>query len=169
MTETYQVDVLADVDVLAAAFSDGRAGTLFAALDGFVHARLNQALCTVNRYDAETEQVVRLYSSDPVAYPVGGSKNKAGTAWGKHVLHEQQVFVGQGIQAIRSFFDDHQAIQSLGLQSVINVPVVFAGRCLGTLNFLMSTPEVSSPMVQVARWAGLMAVPGFMVASGGAN
>lgn len=162
MTDTFELDVLADMNGLAAAFSDGRAGTLFAAIDGFAHATLNQALCTVNRYDAHTEQVVRLYSSDPSAYPVGGSKNKAGTPWGKHVLHQQQVFVGEGIDAIRSFFDDHQAIQSLGLQSVVNVPVVWAGQCLGTINFLMPTPQVTDAMIQMARLCGLLAVPGFL-------
>lgn len=162
MTDTFELDVLADMNGLVAAFSDGRAGTIFAAIDGFAHATLSQALCTVNRYDPDAEQVVRLYSSDPAAYPVGGSKNKAGTPWGKHVLHQQQVFVGEGIDAIRSFFDDHQAIQSLGLQSVVNVPVVLGGRCLGTINFLMRTPNVTEAMTQVARLCGLLAVPGFL-------
>ena len=52
--------------------------------------------------------------------------------------------MGEGEDAIQAFFDDHAAIQALGLRSVINVPVVLDGACLGTLNFLMPRPAVSA-------------------------
>lgn len=161
MSTFAEVHAPGDVSNLVDAYRQGRAPAIFAAVDAFACPALNQALCTINRYDEPVQQVVRLYSSDPSAYPVGGSKNKAGTAWGRHVLHDQQVFVGEGVDAIRSFFDDHQAIQALGLQSVINVPVVYGGRCLGTVNYLMRTEQVTESMVQVARLAALLALPGF--------
>ena len=106
-------------------------------------------------------RVVRLYSSNPEAYPPGGSKDKAGTAWGRHVLQERQVFIGEGEDAIREFFDDHDAIRALGLRSVINVPVVYGGACLGTVNFLMPRPAVSDADEHAARLAGLLALPAF--------
>ena len=162
MTIRTEVHASCEVNGLACAYRQGEAAAIFAAVDAFAGPALNQALCTINRYDEPAQQVVRLYSSDPSAYPVGGSKNKAGTAWGRHVLHDQQVFVGEGCDAIRSFFDDHRAIQALGLQSVINVPVVYGGRCLGTVNYLMRTAQVTECMVRVARLAALLAVPGFL-------
>ncbi|MFW7342909.1 hypothetical protein V0R37_15380 [Pollutimonas sp. H1-120] len=100
-------------------------------------------------------------------HPVGGSKNKSGTAWGKHVLHERRLFIGQGEDAIRQSFDDHTTIHDLGLRSVINVPVVAWDTCLGTFNFLMRADTVDAPMIQWAQLAGLLAIPGFLALNSG--
>jgi GAF domain-containing protein len=149
------------VAAVAAACAGKDPVALFAAIDAYAMPVLGQALCTVNRFDAARMAVVRLYSSDPVAYPPGGSKQKEGMPWGRHVLIERRVFVGEGTEAIREFFDDHAAIAALGLQSVINVPVVSNDVCLGTLNLLMRSPRVTTQQVAFARLAGLLAVPGF--------
>ena len=49
----------------------------------------------------------------------------------------------------------------MGLRSVINVPVVYGGACLGTVNFLMPRPAVSDADEHAARLAGLLALPAF--------
>ncbi|MCR2148720.1 hypothetical protein NSY59_25155, partial [Salmonella enterica] len=68
----------------------------------------------------------------------------------------------EGVDAIREFFDDHDAIQALGLRSVINVPVVFDGACLGTVNFLMPRAALTPADLAAARLAGLLALPAFL-------
>lgn len=134
---------------------------IFGELDRWAHGVLRQALCTVNRYDAENMAVVRLYSSDPVSYPPGGSKQKRGMPWAEHVLLQRRVYVGEGADAIRASFDDHAAILGLGLQSVINVPVVADDVCLGTVNFLMREPRIEDAHVSFARLAAHVAAPAF--------
>lgn len=132
---------------------------LCAAVDAYMRPVLRQALCTVNRHDARELRLTRLYSSNPAAYPPGGSKDKRGLPWGQHVLVERRVFVGEGTQAIRASFDDHEAIARLGLRSVINVPVVFEQQCLGTLNLLMQSASVTAQQVALARVAALLLLP----------
>ena len=151
----------AGVAAIAQAYAAADPAAAFRAIDAHAHAALAHTLCTVNRYDAQAMRVVRLYSSNPEAYPPGGSKDKSGTAWGRHVLLEQKLFVGEGEEAIREFFNDHDAIQRLGLRSVINVPVVYGAVCLGTVNFLMPRAAVSDADVQAAQLAGLLALPAF--------
>ncbi|MBD9419951.1 GAF domain-containing protein [Achromobacter sp. ACM04] len=151
----------AGVAAIARAYAAADPVAALRAIDAHAHAALAHTLCTVNRYDAQAMRVLRLYSSNPEAYPPGGSKDKSGTAWGRHVLLEQKLFVGEGEDAIREFFDDHDAIQRLGLRSVINVPVVYGGVCLGTVNFLMPRAAVSDADVQAAQLAGLLALPAF--------
>ncbi|CAB3811351.1 hypothetical protein LMG26854_00023 [Achromobacter aegrifaciens] len=151
----------AGVAAIARAYAAADPVAALRAIDAHAHAALAHTLCTVNRYDAQAMRVLRLYSSNPEAYPPGGSKDKSGTAWGRHVLLEQKLFVGEGEDAIREFFDDHDAIQRLGLRSVINVPVVYGGGCLGTVNFLMPRAAVSDADVQAAQLAGLLALPAF--------
>ncbi len=153
---------LSGIDDVAMACRMSDPQKLFAAVDRYAQVVLRQALCTVNRFDACSERVVRLYSSNPAAYPVGGGKDKSGTAWGRHVLHGRRIYVGEGVEAIRESFDDFDAILSLGLRSVINVPVVVRDTCLGTVNFLMTTEIVDAPKVQFAQLAALLAAPGFM-------
>ncbi len=161
MTEASTSPALAGAQAIARAYAQGHPDAAFSAIDAYARLGLAHTLCTVNRYDADAMRVVRLYSSNPQAYPPGGSKDKTGTAWGRHVLLEQQVFVGEGEDAIREFFNDHDAIRELGLQSVINVPVVYEGTCLGTVNFLMPRPVVSDADIHTARLAALLALPAF--------
>jgi len=152
----------AHIDSLAQGCAGHDPQALYAAVDAFARPMLGQRLCTINRYDPGSMTVVRQYSSNPGAYPPGGMKHKAGTAWGRQVLQERRLFIGQGAAAIRQAFDDHAAIASLGLRSVINVPVVARGACLGTVNFLMTADAVAPEHVAVARLAGLLAVPGLL-------
>lgn len=150
------------IAVVAGACAGPDPAALFAALDAYARPVLGQTLCTVNRLDAGRLSLVRLYSSDPQSYPPGGGKDKRGTEWGRHVLQEQKVFVGEGIDAIRQSFNDHRAIEALGLRSVINVPLAARGICLGTLNFLMPQDSIGADKVAFARLVGLLALPGMM-------
>ena len=155
--------VQAIADASAAAPFDPLA--LCRAVDQHALPLLAHSLCTVNQLNAQTLRLTRLYSSNLEAYPAGGSKDKRGTDWGRQVLSERQLFVGEGTAAIRQSFDDHAAIERLGLQSVINVPIVFEQRCLGTLNLLMAAPVVQREQIELARLLGVLLLPIFLKAS----
>lgn len=148
-----------DAIARAAAATPFDAVALCAAVDAFTQPVLRQRLCTVNRLDASQLRLTRVYSSNPAAYPPGGSKDKRGMPWGQHVLVDKKVFVGEGSEAIRASFDDADAIARLGLRSVINVPVVFAGNCLGTFNVLMTDEHVAPEHVEFARLAAQLLIP----------
>ncbi|HEY1230987.1 MAG TPA: GAF domain-containing protein, partial [Ramlibacter sp.] len=99
--------------VRASAASPFEPAALCHAVDAFAQPVLRQALCTVNRLDPAQMRLTRIYSSNPAAYPPGGSKDKRGTAWGQQVLLDLRPFVGEGPAAIRAAFDDHEAIARL--------------------------------------------------------
>src|SRR6185503_9062891 len=61
------------------------------------------------------KRVKRMYSNMPKEYPVGGYKEIKETQW--------------------AFFD-HELIVSLGCESAMNIPVLYNGRLLGTMNLL---------------------------------
>jgi hypothetical protein len=97
---------------------------------------IGHRLFTIMHFDATRDEVERVHTSLPATYPVGGRKAKKNTAWSDHVLRDTQVFRGSTPDDIRAAFDDHATIASLGLGSILNVPLVLAGRCLGTMNLL---------------------------------
>jgi len=145
----------------ALALADQPQATL-ACIDRLGATALGHCLFSVNAFRIESMQVERLYSSNPEAYPVGGRKNKQATVWGQQVLIERQLFIGEGEAAIRAAFDDHALMHSLGVRSIINVPVVWRDACLGVLNFACPLPRVDARQVANARLFGLIAVAAFL-------
>ena len=99
--------------------------------------KLGAGLVTAMRFDATSMTVRRVFSSNEAAYPVGGSKAKRDTPWGRHVLEQKRVFVGEGEAAIRAMFDDADLILGLGQCAIVNVPLLRGGACIGTLNVLV--------------------------------
>lgn len=139
----------------------GQPHALFAALAAVAAEAMGCVLFTAMRFDAAAGEVERLYSTNPDAYPVGGRKAKRDTPWATQVLSECRVFVGSGDAAIRGAFDDHEKILALGLHSIINVPVVVAGTCVGTVNFLMSRDAVDPADVALAGELGHITTAAF--------
>ena len=109
-------------------------------------------------------EVQRIHSSNPEAYPLGGRKRMGPTPWGTHVLQEQRPWMCNDAEGIRWAFPDHALIASLGLQSSVNVPVLYAGRTLGTLNILDRAGAYSPEAMDVATLFAPFLVPGFLEA-----
>lgn len=133
-----------------------------AGIDRLGAAAIGHCLFSANAFRIESMQVERLYSSNPDAYPVGGRKNKKATAWGQRVLIDRQVFTGEGEADIRAAFDDHALMHSLGVRSIINVPVVWRDACLGVLNFACPSPTLQDRQIASARMFGLIASAAFL-------
>jgi hypothetical protein len=110
--------------------------TICRALEKLTGETLGHRLFTIMRFDGDRSEVQRIHTSLPAAYPVGGRKQKKATAWADRVLTDMKVFRGSEPADIVSAFDDHATILGLGLGSVLNIPVVLKGRCVGTMNLL---------------------------------
>ena len=126
--------------------ADGLAGAL-RIVEGVRQGLLGDGLLTVNLdatpddAEAGVVELQRIWSSRPDAYPVAGRKRKTLTPWTRQLLRRAEVFVGEGEAALQAVFDDHRLIASLGLQSVVNVPLVRPdGRCFATFNVLGTRP-----------------------------
>lgn len=132
--------VLADLAALAEALcGDGQPARICRAVETLSREVIGHRLFTVMRFDPERLEVERVHSSQPSAYPVGGRKTKKDTPWADHVLRERKIFRANDAAGIRAAFDDHETILGLGLGSVLNIPLVFADRAVGTMNLLHET------------------------------
>jgi GAF domain-containing protein len=151
-----------DVETLAAGAGKSPA-TLFQAIEDVATRRLDAGLVTMMRHDAVESTVRRLHSSNPQAYPVGGKKAKRDTDWGRKVLTEHQVLVSAGDEALRQSFDDHATIIGLGLHSCVNVPLVSAGKCIGTMNISRAQAEWHDDEIALVRALGLAALAGVLM------
>ena len=151
-----------DIEALSAGAAKSPA-SLFAAIAAIAARRVDAGLVTAMRHDEAASTVARIYSSNEAAYPVGGRKVKQESDWSRHVLVEHRVLVSAGDDAIRRHYNDHAIIFGLGLHSCVNVPLVSAGKCIGTLNVLRAQAEWSEDEVTLVRALGLAALAGVLM------
>jgi hypothetical protein len=153
-------------DVAAALGQKGQPASVLAALDRATAATLGHRLFTGLLYRAETGESERVYTSHPAAYPVGGRKAVRETTWTARVFGERRAYVGRGPEDIRAAFLDHELIFSLGCQSVLNLPVVFDGRVLGTVNLLHQAAWYTEDHVPLGLCFAALAVPAYLALVG---
>lgn len=105
---------------------------------------LGTRLFTVTRLDEEKALFARVFTSHPVEYPVSGTKPMERDGWYDTTIAGRQTFVANTPPEFAKYFFDHALIVSLGLGSCINVPVLDAGRVLGTVNILAEAGHFTS-------------------------
>jgi GAF domain-containing protein len=140
----------------------GQPGTLFGAIEAEAQALVGHRLFTLLYVDGQ--DVARIYSSNAVAYPVSGRKTMGPTPWGTHVLIEKRPYLGRDAAAIRWAFFDHELIASLGLGSVINIPIVYDGHAIGTMNLLDAEHHYKETHVPVVAELAFALVPAMLEA-----
>lgn len=81
-------------------------------------------------------EVERIHSTMPDVYPVGGRKPVLPNAYTERVRVEMKPFLAKTPAEFAPLFPDHETITGLGLGCVMNLPIIFAGNVLGTVNLL---------------------------------
>ena len=127
--------LLADLDRLSEALrSDDQPARIFQAIRSIAAEVIGFRLLTIMCFDSDRFEVERVFTNMPDIYPLSGRKKKRGSAWGEHVLLQLKPFRATCPEEIRQNFGDHAVITGLGLGSMLNIPVAYDGRCVGTLN-----------------------------------
>lgn len=106
------------------------------ALETLARKVIGAKLFTTMTVDMENELARRAYTSDPLSYPASGTKPIHYDSWFDIVHRDRKSFVANTIEDIAKVFPDYELIDSLGCQSVINIPVEVGGELLGTVNCL---------------------------------
>jgi len=149
-------------DLLKLLAEPGQPNFFFDALDAALAGRVGHKLLTLLYKDGD--EVARVYSNMPDVYPVFGRKPMGVTPWGDLVLHRQQPFLGRDREAVKWAFFDHELIASLGLGSAINIPVVYDGETIGTINLLHEEFFYEEGHVEIARTFAPLLIPAFLEA-----
>jgi hypothetical protein len=123
------------------------------ALETLAGAVVGHRLFTVMITDMAAGLVRRAYSNRPTEYPTSGTKPLRGNtgAWFETVFNRRQTFVANAIADIAKVFPDHELIGSMGLGSVINLPVVLHGDLVAAINLLDETGHFTPGRVRAAE------------------
>lgn len=148
--------------VAAVGTMPGQPAALFGALEAALGAVLGHRLFTLMRYHADSGESERIYTTHPREYPVGGRKALNPTAWTEQVLRRQRPYLGRTAGDVREVFFDHALIASLGCGSVLNLPVVWDGRTLGTINLLHEEGWYAAGDESIGLLFAALAVPAYL-------
>ncbi len=130
------------------------------ALDLALARDIGHRLFTVLVYDWARGESVRCYSSDPAAYPPGGSKPiRPGSAYHERVIVAGEPQWCRDAADIRAAFFDHELILSLGCEAAVNMPVRDGGQALGSLNLLHQAGWYTPAMQPALRDYAAQAAP----------
>ena len=138
----------------------GQPQALFQALDRLTNDVVGHRLFTLLVVDGS--EVARVYSSRPLEYPVSGRKPMGPTPWGDLDMRQQKPFLGRTSADIRWAFFDHALIDSMGLGSVINVPVLYDGLTIGTMNLLHAQHHYVDEHLAVLQSLAPLLIPAFL-------
>ena len=158
MTEHFEAVAHFDAAIANAKGADAA----FAALQALVQATVGAKLFTYMTVDMEAEVARRAYTSDPQNYPTSGTKPIRYDRWFDIVHKQRQYFVANTIADIAKVFPDYGLINSLGCQSVVNMPVVIGGELVGTVNMLDVDGYYTPERVRMIR--EVIAVPAKLAA-----
>jgi len=152
---------LGELAALSASVHEPR--ELYTAVDGLVQKVIGHRLFTIMRVHEAAMEVERIHSSNKVAYPMGGRKQKRGTPWSRVVLDKGEVFVARTPDEVRTAFDDHALIFSLGVGSIMNVPIAYRGRRLGIINIAHEAGWFRDQDAAAGRLIAALLVPALLV------
>ena len=140
----------------------GQPYEIYRAMEAATQALVGHRLFTLLYVDGQ--DVARIWSSQLEAYPVSGRKTMSATPWGRQVLTEKRPFLGRDMQAIRWAFYDHELIASLGCGSAINIPVIYDGSAIGTMNLLDAEFAYRDEHVDLVQPLAAALIPAFLLA-----
>jgi GAF domain-containing protein len=158
MTEYFQAIAMFDAAIAEAKGAE----QAFGALQALAQATVGTKLFTYMSVDMTAELARRAYTSDPANYPTSGTKPIRYDSWFDIVHKQRQYFVANTIEDIAKVFPDYELINSLGCQSVVNMPVVIGGELIGTVNMLDIEGHYTPERVQTIR--DVLAVPAKLAA-----
>jgi len=155
---------VADLAPLVAALAEPapRLAT-FRALRQLAYDLLDLKQFTMMTFDRERGVAQRIFSDDPASYPVGGEKPILENAWTEAVLVRHETFVGNSIEDLASVFPDWEKIQSLGLESCLNLPIIVGADVIGTLNCLNVAGHFTPERIDVANQLRLPGAAAFLL------
>lgn len=144
-------------DALAA---DDQPQASFVALDHALAEAIGHKLFTILVVNLDADENQRCYSSQPVAYPVGGAKKIVrDSESARTVIFGGRCKINRNYAELSAAFYDHELIRSLGCESSINVPVRWNGRTLGMLNLLHESEWYGEADIPTLSLFAALAVP----------
>ena len=116
-------------------------------------------LFTILRFDHRSGVMRRIYSNRPEVNPVGGTKPITDSPWMQTVLFRGESYIGRTREDLKQVFFDHETLWAIGCESVLNTPVRWQGRVIGSINMLDRAEQYTDDHAPLACLCAQYSVP----------
>ncbi|WP_051389422.1 GAF domain-containing protein [Arthrobacter sp. 35W] len=138
-------------DIIPVGLPPGAAAEL-AHIAGEAGAQVGARLVTVSLWRAGSRDLVRVHSSRPEVYAVGGISRVLGAEWLQRCVEDQESYLAEDEAAVNSdAFEHHDVLAALQLSAAVNAVVVDNGSFLGCLNLLDGAGRYTAQSVALAE------------------
>ncbi|OQV01243.1 GAF domain-containing protein [Cladophialophora immunda] len=161
LSEATAATLVADLSQLAALMHENAEPSMIWTTLGRVLAQhFGYSLFTILIYSPIMGQAYRVHSTRPDLHPLG-PRHSQGTnsthprtppereAWVERVIVQGQTWRGSTREDLKAVFEDGELLWSVGLGSVLNIPVCVEGRTIGSLNILDSEHAYDTAQLEV--------------------
>jgi GAF domain-containing protein len=125
------------------------------ALFGLLAERLVESvgyrLLTLLTTDEGGTRLFRPYSSKPDQFPFGVADPVEDTRWFRHLFVEQKIVVANDVASIRDWLPRFTDAEKLGYGSLLNLPIVVAGKVVGLINIMDRSNHFDERRVDAIR------------------
>ena len=125
------------------------------ALFGLLAARLGESvgykLLTLLTADEDGSRLIRPYSSRPDQFPCGAADPVEDTPWFRRLFVEQEAVVANDAASIRDWLPAFANAETLGYDSLLNLPIVVSGKVVGLINVMGGSNHFDERRVAATR------------------
>ncbi|MDR5798077.1 GAF domain-containing protein [Caballeronia sp. LZ008] len=136
--------------------------TTFEALDTAMSEMVGRKLLTVLTVNRSRDTVERAYSNQSGTYAAGGTKGIESAPRLKQVLATGEAFIARNRHEIQTNYPDARAIFETGCSSILNVPVIWSGTVVATVNLLHDEEHYQDEHIPIVQGLAQAAMPAFL-------
>lgn len=133
-----------------------------ATLDAVLERLVGRKLLTVLTVFPADGLVERSYSNLPDHFDIGGYKRIDQAPRLGKVLASRQPFIGRTRREIEANYPDAEAIFATGCASILNMPVIWQGNVVATVNLLHDEGFYDDAHLPIVRCLSQAALPAFL-------
>ncbi|WP_125609988.1 DMT family transporter [Specibacter cremeus] len=138
-------------DVIALSIPQGEAGALKESVERAVE-EIGARLATISLWRPATADLVRVYSSLPEIYRIGGVSSELGTDWVQQCVVRLESYLAESPEDVQTdTFEHHDTLAALRLGAGINAVISIDNRFLGCLNLMDSPGSYTRPDLESAQ------------------
>lgn len=130
-----------------------RAGpeALFVLLAERLGRRVGYQLLTLLTADEDGSRLIRPYSSRPDQFPCGAADPVEDTRWFRRLFVEQKPVIANDTASIREWLPAFANAEALGYGSLLNLPIIVAGKVVGLINIMGASNHFDDWRVEAVR------------------
>lgn len=140
------------------------ANALFDLLAEHIEDRVQPDLVTVLAPSADGHRLQRLYSSDLQNFPLSEADRVEENSWFHRLFIEREPIIANDAEAILAWLPDWQSLIDMGYGSLVNMPLVTAGKTIGLINVMAPAGHFDRQRVDALRREGPLAALAVMTA-----